>query len=96
MRKLEGDRPVFENTEHSGSKDFFFSQWIGWILMEYSDATKRPIYCEWASMDENLGLVTRLFFIDYEQRAFIPLVPRDDALWLDEEHVIRYADFFKK
>jgi len=64
--------------------------------MEYAHADKKPIYCEWLSASEGLGFQSRLFKIDYEQRAFIPLVPRDDALWLDEEHVIRYADFFKK
>ena len=96
MRKLEGDRPVFENTEHSGSGDFFLSQWMGWIFMEYSKATKRPTYCEWATASEDLGFRTRLFLIDYEQRSLTPLVPKDDALWLDEEKIIRYADLFKK
>jgi len=96
MRKLEGDRPMYDNTEQSGSSDFFFPQWMGWIFMEYGQATKRPIYCEWASASESLGFNTHLFLIDYEQRALIPLVPQDDALWLDDEHVVRYADLFKK
>jgi hypothetical protein len=96
MRKLDGVRPVFENTEHSGSGDLFFSQWMGWIFAEYSKATKRPTYCEWATMSDGPGFQTHLFLIDYEQRAFTPLVPKDDALWLDEEKIIRYADLFKK